>query len=429
MFLYLSILLLSALIQLLLLPNIQSCPYLTSLDSSPDGKLAASNLRGNHGSDYHDNRQLQGVSSASSSSPTSSPSYPTSTASNPFCVKTGGRPPKLSTKGIQTAVKSIKTLFYGNLSAYANNSLTLSDIFGQSIRLAFHDAGEVDLTNSNDFKGADGCISDTKANKGLKEATSFVNTLLEPLWQKYCDLISRGDFWALIGKLSVEKADPTGTMNIPYYYGRVDKADCALTDATNPLPNPFAALNTSSFLGPGLVHSFVNRMGLTVNDLVTLSGAHTIGHVHLSNNPELVDGAWDDTPHVFDNNYFNFLLNSQSIARTSTIVPVLNFWKANNSETIRLNTDIAIAFGFAFQPHQTSQECSSTSVPTNSYGCINPLSTTPPSTLSLVQLYAANNSAFLTDFASSFSKMSNIGYGFNGSTGKLGSLTMFTPAY
>jgi hypothetical protein len=25
--------------------------------------------------------------------------------------------------------------------------------------------------------------------------------------------------------------------------------------------------------------------------------------------------------------------------------------------------------------------------------------------------------------------MSNLGYGFNGSTGKLGSLTLFTPAY
>ena len=42
-------------------------------------------------------------------------------------------------------------------------------------------------------------------------------TLLEPIWQRYCDLISRGDFWALIGKLSVEKADPTGTIDITYY--------------------------------------------------------------------------------------------------------------------------------------------------------------------------------------------------------------------
>ncbi len=42
---------------------------------------------------------------------------------------------------------------HSRLSAYANNSLLLSDIFGQSIRLAFHDAGEIDLTNSTDFMG------------------------------------------------------------------------------------------------------------------------------------------------------------------------------------------------------------------------------------------------------------------------------------
>ena len=87
-----------------------------------DDSWLSNNLRGNHGSDHHDDRQLQSVSSASSSSPTISPYYQ-------------GRPPKLSTKGIQTAVKAIKTLFYGQLSAYANN------------RLAFHDTGEIDLTN------------------------------------------------------------------------------------------------------------------------------------------------------------------------------------------------------------------------------------------------------------------------------------------
>ncbi len=91
-----------------------------------------------------------------------------------FCVKTNGRPPKLSTKGIQTAVKAIKTLFYDQLSDYANNPFVLSDNFAQSIRLAFHDAGEIDLTNSTNFMGPDGCISDTRPNLGLYERTNFL---------------------------------------------------------------------------------------------------------------------------------------------------------------------------------------------------------------------------------------------------------------
>ena len=80
----------------------------------------------------------------------------------------------------------------------------------------------IDLTNSSDFMGPDGCI---------------------------------------------EKKDPTGTMSIPYYYCRVDKADCILSDATNPLPTPFALLNTPTPLDDSFVNSFVNRMGLTVNDI------------------------------------------------------------------------------------------------------------------------------------------------------------------
>jgi hypothetical protein len=89
--------------------------------------------------------------------------------------------------------------------------------------------------------------------------------LLDPIWQNYCDVISRGDFWALIGKLSVEIADPTKTIKIPYYYGRVDKLSCALPNAPpfRP-PSPIAGLNT---IAGGLIQGFVNQMGLTLNDI------------------------------------------------------------------------------------------------------------------------------------------------------------------
>jgi catalase (peroxidase I) len=55
---------------------------------------------------------------------------------------------------------------------------------------------------------------------------------------------------------------------------------------------------------------------------VTLSGAHTIGHVHVQNtpfiglppssSPNIVDNAWDDTPAAFDNRYYMNLLNTVS---------------------------------------------------------------------------------------------------------------------
>jgi len=51
--------------------------------------------------------------------------------------------------------------------------------------------------------------------------------------------------------------------------------------------------------------------------IVTLSGAHTLGHVHLKNSgysvqepPESIDvNAWDDSPTKFDSEYFRYLLD------------------------------------------------------------------------------------------------------------------------
>jgi catalase (peroxidase I) len=50
---------------------------------------------------------------------------------------------------------------------------------------------------------------------------------------------------------------------------------------------------------------------------VTLSGAHTLGHVHLKNSgysvqepPKWIDvNAWDDSPAKFDSEYFKYLLD------------------------------------------------------------------------------------------------------------------------
>ena len=55
--------------------------------------------------------------------------------------------------------------------------------------------------------------------------------------------------------------------------------------------------------------------------VVTLIGAHTLGHVHTSasgygvtptgpnGTPQLVDNAWDPTPATFDNKYYGSMLN------------------------------------------------------------------------------------------------------------------------
>lgn len=107
----------------------------------------------------------------------------------------------------------------------------------------------------------------------------------------------------------------------------------------------------------------------------------------------------------------------------------INIWQDPHSKVIALNSDIGLAFDFtatginnvAVNGSNVSiyrQVCSKTLQPNGNYGCINPSSSNVPSTASLVNYFASNNAAFLTAFATSYVKMSSIGYG-----SKLPSLT------
>jgi len=161
-----------------------------------------------------------------------------------------------------------------NVKEYLTNALALSSIYGQAIRLAFHDAGEVDLTDPSDQLGSDGCLSADPGNKGIIESTSYVYTLIEPLWQDTCEYLTRADFWALIGKLASEiSAKPVDILNlpgeyisIPYQYGRKDNKQCNLGGPGEPqhrLPSGQEGFHGSN----GFEAVFLQRMGLTMDDV------------------------------------------------------------------------------------------------------------------------------------------------------------------
>jgi hypothetical protein len=135
--------------------------------------------------------------------------------------------------------------------------LERSSIFGAALRSVFHDAGEIDLTKPEDTMGPDGCLSDGTDSVGLIEFDSPVFTVIEPLWLKWCDKISRADFWVLFAKLVVQFADPTGQFPIEFEYGRVDTNNCNAGSGRLPLSNF------------GLAEServFVQQMGLTMDE-------------------------------------------------------------------------------------------------------------------------------------------------------------------
>ena len=180
-------------------------------------------------------------------------------AGSSTCLKLSGNPLVATAAGTCSAYKSIFAEFsalVASTGAYSDtNAIAQSNLFGQAIRLVFHDAGEIDVTQAADLMGSDGCLSNTSANKGLIEATSLVLSVLEPMWQRYCDQMSRADFWVLFATLSMQRADPTHSLSIPFQFGRVDSAACSA--GANRLPEPQNGAHA-------IQQVFLTQMGLSL---------------------------------------------------------------------------------------------------------------------------------------------------------------------
>lgn len=131
-----------------------------------------------------------------------------------------------------------------------------SAIFGSVIRLAFHDAGEADVSKIDDHLGPDGCLSNDRGSAGLVEPNSIVQVYVEPLYQAVCDRISRADFWVLLAKLVLEQAI-VPALPVPYQYGRRDNVECE--GGAGRLPQPDRGLEEFHRV-------FVRQMGLTMAD-------------------------------------------------------------------------------------------------------------------------------------------------------------------
>jgi L-ascorbate peroxidase len=211
------------------------------------------------------------------------------------------------------------------------------------LRLAWHGSGTYDQESRSG--GPLGTIRFGQelahgANAGLQIAVN----LLQPIKELYPDL-SYADFYTLAGVVAVEV---TGGPTIPFHPGREDHPTCPvegrLPDATQ-----------------GMEHLrcvFVKQMGLTEKDIVTLSGAHTLGRCHKDRSG--FEGAWTPDPLLFTNTYFQVLLEGES------------------GGLIMLPSDKALL--------------------------------EDPNTRALVELYAKDEDKFFEDYSESHMKLSELGF-------------------
>lgn len=153
------------------------------------------------------------------------------------------------------------------------------------IRLAWHDSGTYDQRIKEQFKagGAIGTIQydgemSFGANAGLKKALGYLST-----FKKNYPQVSMAD---LIQVASVLAVEVMGGPKIPFRYGRKDGAesDCAGTASREGFATHAGLPDAAAPFGCGakdpathLRNVFTKKMGFNDEEIVALSGAHTIG--------------------------------------------------------------------------------------------------------------------------------------------------------
>eukprot|EP00271_Cylindrocystis_brebissonii_P014331 TRINITY_DN35653_c0_g1_i1.p1 TRINITY_DN35653_c0_g1~~TRINITY_DN35653_c0_g1_i1.p1 ORF type:complete len:304 (-),score=52.54 TRINITY_DN35653_c0_g1_i1:426-1337(-) len=209
------------------------------------------------------------------------------------------------------------------------------------LRLAFHDAGTYCARTRTG--GPNGSIRSEKefvhgGNAGMKIAID----LLEPVKAKF-PKITYADLYQLAGVVAVEV---TGGPVIDFSPGRKDSLSCTpdgrLPDAVK---------------GPSHLRDIFHRMGFIDQEIVALSGSHTLGRAHKERSG--FEGQWTRNPLRFDNSYFQELLRGDS------------------EGLLKMPTDKALVEDPSFRPW--------------------------------VELYAKDEETFLRDYAAAHKKMSELG--------------------
>ena len=235
------------------------------------------------------------------------------------------------------------------------------------IRLAWHDAGTYDA--SNQTGGPRGCMrfddgkQQGEACFGANNGLEIARALLQPIKDTLASGMSYADFWALASIVAIKEM---GGPDVPFKMGR--------NDASSVEESVEEGRHPDADKGSDHLRAIFHRMGLTDQDIVALSGAHTVGRCHLDRSG--FDGPWTSEPMKFDNSYFQDLLNKEW-KETTTEAGNPQYTDGNEDKTMMLISDLALVSDDKFRPY--------------------------------VEKYAADENAFFQDFAKAYQKLIELG--------------------
>jgi len=230
-----------------------------------------------------------------------------------------------------------------------------------AVRLAWHASGTFDKNDSTG--GSNGATmryapeSADDANAGL----SIARDMLLAVKANHPE-VSFADLWTLAGCTAIECA---GGPKIPFAFGRSDAPDASHCPAIGRLPD--------AAQGAQHLRDVFFRMGFNDQDIVCLSGAHTLGRCHKVRSG--FDGPWTRHPLKFDNIYFKNLLHLTW--KPKQWDGPLQYVDEETEELMMLPTDLALIQDETFRP--------------------------------FVEAYANDEAKFFQDFANVFARLISLG--------------------
>ncbi|EGF82871.1 hypothetical protein BATDEDRAFT_9339 [Batrachochytrium dendrobatidis JAM81] len=236
------------------------------------------------------------------------------------------------------------------------------------LRLAWHASGTYDKnTGTGGSNGATMRFNPESAH-GANAGLSHARERLEKV-KKQFPSITYADLWSLAGVVAVQEM---GGPDIPWRAGRKDAETSVACTPDGRLPD---ASQSHDHL-----RNIFYRMGFNDQEIVALSGAHSLGRCHTDRSG--YDGPWSFSPTTFSNAYFKLLFSEKWVDKKWT-GPKQAIDKATGT-LMMLPTDLAITNDRVFKKQ--------------------------------AEIYAKDEGKFFEDFAKAFQKLEELGVPFKPDT-------------
>lgn len=204
-----------------------------------------------------------------------------------------------------------------------------------AVRVAWHAAGTFDKNdNTGGSNGATMRFAE-EANDGANAGLSIIRDMLHPV-QKANPGLSAADLWTFAGASAIEF---TGGPKVPHGFGRTDAPNGSYAPPNGRLPD--------ASQGAQHLRDVFYRMGFNDQEIVALSGAHTLGRCHMSRSG--FDGPWTHSNLEFNNEYFTNLMDKEWQVRTWD--GPQQYEDVETKTLMMLPTDMALKTDAAFAKH------------------------------------------------------------------------------